>query len=683
MPTKWFINLLTGDPAANTFTRGRSKNHGPRIPLVAKRSAGHRPSATRTVTWDVRSYPGTHDHHFYPTSLLLLGGPTAEDIEGKFTNALTPPPIGGMTYEVTARKSDGQGAANVTLAAQYLTWRRLYYTVNYMDDRCKRLFAAVEKDLQRVFAEVFIDLKCSRTVPVQAGTARPLVMTEPTGPGTLDEFHSGPNDRSPYQLRLLLLNDLASPAEVSVTWTVQPPPGPPAVPFVAPPTNVPTTRVSSATLKHFKLDSLAFREITAAVAPAADAIARSSDGEVRLTFGEGPAREALAVNRTVTVQAKVWGRAAPEDLQHSATPLTFVVKRANGDANRVTIGDVEAWLVGTDVHLRSAGPATVRDPPLEAATWKVGEAAAAALGAGRVRAIDGAECAVSLAELEGADAGLDSEAGVTLSCTLLRRADALLGPSLAHPVSVSLTQLTADVSNADAACTIADGVLRIRPKRIVVDPRADALHDVQVSVFGSVERMSNTLNDHDLVTWNADHSQMTIALASTHHPKLVAVRAALARGQSVELKALIISAESIGGGYVRGSNVVLLPCAAFGTNTDADVRARLFYSAVHEIGHALGLTRDAERPVRTALVRNDLHYLDAHGGAGPHCHHNAHTEASDRTTSKLIYVPNGPGGTCVMFHNYRPGVPPAFCPRCKEHLLRAPVKLPAPAPVLP
>src|SRR5690349_20719193 len=131
---KWYLNL---SPQYGGTNKGRA---GRRINLVATRSLGHgsRAQGGRSVNWAVvEAGAVASDLDYFANQATLAAASTAEQ-NGEFHNTLNITDLAGRTFTVTATKASG--ANNVAFNKQYQSWRRVYYSVHYMNRACKTLF---------------------------------------------------------------------------------------------------------------------------------------------------------------------------------------------------------------------------------------------------------------------------------------------------------------------------------------------------------------------------------------------------------------------------------------------------------------------------------------------------------------------------------------------------------------
>lgn len=152
MPIKWYVNLDKYD----------SKNHhGTHARLLASLNP-----AARTQTpcdWRFQAVGTDNTDATYIAAAdraRLESAQTAQiDLPGpknrKFENKFHFPHVGGDTYEVACRL---HGTTDDLMAEEFITWRKIYYTLNYVSKDCKELFDAAIDGAKQIFARSYVEL---------------------------------------------------------------------------------------------------------------------------------------------------------------------------------------------------------------------------------------------------------------------------------------------------------------------------------------------------------------------------------------------------------------------------------------------------------------------------------------------------------------------------------------------
>jgi hypothetical protein len=204
VPVKdWYVNL---DPQ-------KGQPWGRPIPLKVSRTLKSKLSSktqNRRVEWTLAAAGDNlnnrvADASFQQGDAAGTRQTVTAETDKQFVNDLDLPPYGGDQYTVTAKKVPN---GEVVLDQEYRARRRLYYLFHYMNKAGKTLYARVKPELQRIFDEVFIEL-------VDVGTSKVDELAEIADVQPL-VTHAGRLTRKPQQLRLVLVNKVASTAEYSV-----------------------------------------------------------------------------------------------------------------------------------------------------------------------------------------------------------------------------------------------------------------------------------------------------------------------------------------------------------------------------------------------------------------------------------------------------------------------------------
>jgi hypothetical protein len=128
------------------------------------------------------------------------------------------PQVGGNEYRIKACKQVDKRDPKKTVTLDYTikTWRKLYYTVYYMEDDCLNTFKKLKDRFEQAFAKVFIEFENiatiatprkfdtfeadPRTLSFLNGTKKSVMDLRPAGPW-------GKLDHKPFNLALLIVPD--------------------------------------------------------------------------------------------------------------------------------------------------------------------------------------------------------------------------------------------------------------------------------------------------------------------------------------------------------------------------------------------------------------------------------------------------------------------------------------------
>ena len=130
---------------------------------------------------------------------------------GKFSNTLLLPHVGSDTYRVRCSKHDDRSAPVEVEDIQ--TWRKIYYTVHYMNDACLDIFNNVRARFIAVFKAGFIELEevaLNRTLVDEPNTSSSRALTH--------LYRRRPSlSNRPFHLRIVILNDIYDIVDVEYT----------------------------------------------------------------------------------------------------------------------------------------------------------------------------------------------------------------------------------------------------------------------------------------------------------------------------------------------------------------------------------------------------------------------------------------------------------------------------------
>lgn len=120
----------------------------------------------------------------------------------KFKNTIYLPHVGGDRCKVKCSKKGDRSKA--VEKAEVETWRKLFYTVHYMNAQCKKMHLDLKTDFEKAFADSFIELERVGLLPTKEDEPR----TRSTN--SLSHLYNKKprlSDR-PFHLRLVIINDL-------------------------------------------------------------------------------------------------------------------------------------------------------------------------------------------------------------------------------------------------------------------------------------------------------------------------------------------------------------------------------------------------------------------------------------------------------------------------------------------
>ena len=195
-------------------------NLNPELPVTVSRP-GVFHKISRLLDWELEYKLGPHTQYCAAPPAFRLGVQgdtplkkrTTEDAKtGSFNNSVVLPQIGGVYFDVKVTKAPDQGSDNVNFVKKYVTWRKVFLTVNYMDDACRDLFNAVLPEVKAIFAKVYIELvehhaaRCPGT-PVDVNVLPAFIVGDAA---TLPALHT-PRvlEHGPNHLRVVIVRDLA------------------------------------------------------------------------------------------------------------------------------------------------------------------------------------------------------------------------------------------------------------------------------------------------------------------------------------------------------------------------------------------------------------------------------------------------------------------------------------------
>jgi hypothetical protein len=183
-----------------------SDHHGSRVTLEVQASNLSSTRIGASEWWVEPSAGATNEDTKY------LSGPeraqparaVVRNRHNKFKNQVLLPHVGGDQWKVKCSKR-GETSSAVDVE-DFETWRKIYYTVHYMNNACRDIFNAVKGRFEAAYKDdAFIELE-------QAATRRTLVdehHTLASDPALPHLYRRSPPLRNkPFHLRIVVLNDI-------------------------------------------------------------------------------------------------------------------------------------------------------------------------------------------------------------------------------------------------------------------------------------------------------------------------------------------------------------------------------------------------------------------------------------------------------------------------------------------
>lgn len=681
---RWYLNL------ASVYGRTRKGRAGTAIGLVATRSLGHglRSDGNREVDWTlVEAGPDDADLDYFATAATLAADRTGE-VNGQFQNTLNITALGGRTFTVTAVKASG--AQNVAFNKQFQSWRRVYYSVHYMNPRCQTLFTSIEQEIKDIFAGVFIELKPRgiRACIVNEAT------TDAYGVGGVTLTHTYNDtrpslDRSDEHLRVVIARDVVKSVPFAAHWTMDSTTTAVADRLI---------QISSTGINHREvvyankiaainaLDptqtlTVSVHDVLVAIPGAC--IARNGAHGLRVDLGADltttPIATALSASRKANLVATLTGRrcaagyAVGNDHEVRATLVL-----ANIETNPVVVGSARVWVADAGASVFVDDPQILLASPGAADQLRVtlSNSVVVDVDAGRITRVSEHKLELDL----GGEALVQADIAQHPITVSVRRHGLLAnGPIEAQAGhDFDLREFTQG-SNATRRNV---GVRVDFAGHIDVEANWLALAAVDPLAM-RIETLSAPIDVPAVAVTVPTPQQLKIDLSAD--PALQTAAAAMAAGRKLTFDAKIKGIHSLGGySPSNARSFIALTTRMLSDDEDTAVTARrLKLVFCHELGHALGLNFTSVQNHRlNRRQANDLVYNSTYGGQGDHCSYNARLEPSgaehgrESTTSGEIYVSNRVGRLCIMYHSIDlTNMGDDFCPTCKAHLRRTRVTL--------
>lgn len=178
-----------------------SKHHGNEVTLEAT-ADGLTENDVALSEWWVEGKPNNTDLKYLKR--MERARPKRKYVvnqKDKFRNTVSLPHVGGDEYIVKCSKKGDRSTAKVVEEIE--TWRKIFYTVHYMNNDCLTTFNAVKGKLETAFAEGFVEMSVANITSTKLDEAATL------GDDVTSLYDATtPLKDKPFHLRIVVLNDI-------------------------------------------------------------------------------------------------------------------------------------------------------------------------------------------------------------------------------------------------------------------------------------------------------------------------------------------------------------------------------------------------------------------------------------------------------------------------------------------
>ncbi len=174
-------------------------------------------SFKRKVDWTIE--PGAKNvevKYLAAAARCKVKDPTTTEADEKFTTELTLPHTGKDTYKIKCKKhAKKESDQTQLLELEFETWRKIYYSVWLMNQKCKTMFDNIKDKFHAAFEKAGIELElvgrfdCKQD---EETTVKPAHYTKLDLPSIYPDDKKDIKDR-PFHLKIAFVNDLVKEDE--------------------------------------------------------------------------------------------------------------------------------------------------------------------------------------------------------------------------------------------------------------------------------------------------------------------------------------------------------------------------------------------------------------------------------------------------------------------------------------
>lgn len=197
MTIKQYVNLPTD----------YDKNHGNRVKIEVNASQLTEKDIQRAEWWIEPDANNQDEKYLSRFQRARMRWENTRNHGDKFHNFFLLPHVGGDKYVVKCSKRGDRSSPKDSEEIE--TWRKLFYTVHYMNAQCQQFATSLQPDFEAAFEEAFVEIehvKSIKTLVDEPHTESSLALTHlyKTRPRLADR---------PHHIRLVLINNLYEPED--------------------------------------------------------------------------------------------------------------------------------------------------------------------------------------------------------------------------------------------------------------------------------------------------------------------------------------------------------------------------------------------------------------------------------------------------------------------------------------
>jgi hypothetical protein len=184
----------------------KDKHHGSQVHFEVQASNLTEADVKRAEWWvEPEGGDNTPSRYLSHASRARMKRKVTGNQKDRFRNTIYLPHVGGDKYKIKCSKYKDRSNPHA-LDDVFQTWRKIFFTVHYMNDDCKRFYNNVKARFKAAFEEAFIELEevtVNNTLKDEPQTRSTNVLSH--------LYRKRPRlSNRPFHLRIVVLNDIGS-----------------------------------------------------------------------------------------------------------------------------------------------------------------------------------------------------------------------------------------------------------------------------------------------------------------------------------------------------------------------------------------------------------------------------------------------------------------------------------------
>ncbi len=658
--------------------------------IIAIRNSNWFGKKNLSSSWDI-----IHDFKEYDKNLIdndsLNDDNTTinEGINREHTYTLKFAPVTNIGYTVKAKK--GEGTSINSFEKSFETWRKVYYDVVYMDDRCKSLYEGVKDSFIKSWEDVGFELEESALL--EATKKEDQTDRNDKGGAKMKHLYTENLENKDFHVQFVIVRDIVETSNNDVSWQMDKNTNSAEKSLI---------KISSTNnVIHYESPIQSYKQMPVRGSVAIidcievfdknEVIERIDDTTIAINMIDqdvgddndiktlADIHKGLIEKKIISINTILNGKKAKVQKFKLVLDVNKLTDIQIGTTTfTVTVVDKRVIIQVTDMkQIWSNSPCQEIKFYIQYKVLGVGGACTTTeqklFNDSAIERVNSNTFKIIFSDFESAVSIIngkkmkskDKKNYIQLILELSLQSDVV---AVQQEIDTQISNKNTDVIYFDHA----NSRILIKKKEMVFDTDSP-LTAIKMSIVGEYLQIPNkaiTLTKNKKI--NLDLDKLDNEYKS--------IKEAFEAEKVLKFKLRVDKTQSIGG-YNMNNFIAITAKKMSSDERDETTIKRIRLCMMHELGHAHDIVQKKDNYPNNGRgeksLLNSFHYTDSHGGHGPHCNYNAKLVPSGAshghlsTTSGQIYKHNGNKGDklCLMYHSLDlTNMGDSFCPTCTNHL---------------